>query len=400
MKQVQKLSLLIALCIALYSCTETPNTPSTPSVKPNPLKNATLLLTSKEGWNDGSRAFYRGHLMVLKQDGTFSQDMFAKANPTLKEKLLGFNTNSMMVVNNHIYTLSTQKHNDQAPLIHILDNKTLTLKKQIAIDPIVDEGIPVTVERLHVVSDQKAYLFFSGSIVKLDLSTGKLGKKLDNIDENIRIKYPFFELGGKIYALAFDEFERQLISIDTTTDEVAYTSTQETDDKEPIFIFRKNDNLISINKGFFGEWNLSIIDLTTQKATQTIDLPNKIGRAVTLHPNQPVIFFNGKYDPQNKKSEEKTLFRFNYETNTNDTFATLTTDRPKSPIYDVSLFVHPTTHELIAGVQDDVILKFVRTFDTATQQLPTTHKKEYLYDSKSTGVSEIVFNSSTTTSEK
>lgn len=354
------------------------------------MKDATLLLTAREGWNDGSRAFYRGHLMVLKKNETFIENLFEKANP---EQTLGFNTNSLMVVNNNIYTLSTQKHGDQAPLIHILDNKTLKIKKIISLPAIVEEGIPIHLERMHVVSEQKAYLFFYGSIFELNLQTGKLGKKLENVDEYTRIKYPFFEIGGKIYALAFDDVERKIISIDTTTNQVNYTPTGEEDDKEPVHIFREKDDLISINRGFYGKWNLSKIPLTTLKATKTIDIPIKMGTTATLLNGQPILFFNGKYDDENKTDDEKTIFKYNFETNKIETFAKLKTNRPKSTIYQMTLFVHPTSKELIAAVQDDVVSKFVRVYDTKVLKLPTNEKKEFLYNSKSTGVSEIVSNS-------
>lgn len=396
----------VTLALLFCSCNDdnnnvVPNPEPEPPIKPKPLENATLLLTSKKGWNNGAQAVYRGHIMALRQDGVFVQDVFEKANPEIKEKTLGFNANSLTVKDNKVYVLSTKGHNDQAPQIYILNNETLKVEKIINLDPLVEEGVATNIERLHVVSSKKAYLFFYGSIYALDLEAGKLGKKLNGIDTYSRITYPFFEFSGKIHAVSYDDMERSIITIDPATDALAYTALGG-DDKSPVHVMKDaSDNLISLNKSMYGsDWNLSVISLATKKATKTIDISKGIGKGVALLKGEPVVFFNGAYDMANKTNDEKTIFRFNYETKKLEKFAKLKTKSPKSTIYNIRLFVHPQTKNLIAGVQDHATLKFIRTYDTKASKLPAEHKKEFLYDTKSMGVTEIVLNTMTEVKEK
>lgn len=385
------------LSLSILSCKDNDENvinpkPIPPVEEVKPLENAVLLLTSKEGWNDGARSFYRGHIMALQQDGSLVQDVFEKANSELKEKLLGFNAKALTVKNGKVYVLSTKGHNDQAPQIYVLSNENLKIEKVINIDPLVEEGIPTTLEWFHVVSESKAYLFFYGSVFSLDLATGKLGKKLDNIDSYSRITYPLFDFEGKVYAISYDDMERSVFAINPSTDAVSYEALGG-DDKAPMIVKRDGNNLISLNKDLYGgSWNLSKISLKTKKAIQTVDIPQKVGMTAALQAEESLIFFNGAYDETNKENEEKTIFRFNYETGKLDKFAELKTNSPKSTIYNMRLFINPITAKMVVGVLDDVMLKFIRVYDLKATEFPVNYEKEYLYDNKCMGITEIMMN--------
>lgn len=391
-KTILLLSAIIFL--AFMSCVkyQEPQKSEKPKEKLSPpLKDAIFLLSSKEGWNDGSTSAYRGHIMVLRQDGTFLQDMFAKANPDTKMKSLGFNSNSMTVLENKLYVLSTQGHNDNAPQIHIMDNKTLKLEKEINISPFIVEGIPLIVQRLYVLSNKKGYIFFNGSINSIDFQTGKLGESLSGLDASYEITHPFYEFNGKLYSMCYDYVNRAIMVIDPKTDNISYVDL-DGGDEQPIYVMNDGlGNLISLNSSY-GNWSMTKVSLSSMKSENAINIPTKVGRTAALLAEKSIVFFNGAYDETNKTNEEKTIFRFNYQTKKLDKFAELKTDKPKSTIYNMRLFVNPINKRLIASVLDDVTLKFIRIFDYNTSELPSKYEKEYIYDPKCSGVTEIVIN--------
>ena len=376
--------------------------PTPPPVEENPMEGAVYMLTSfvdetKKDINKGDRSFDQGKILTWMKDGTFSDDVFEKANPG---KELGFSATSFSIRGNKAYIFSLTHPQTYEPRITVMDKNTLKIEKDIIFEVYKKEGSPYAPSGMTLISDKKAYVYYSDKISVIDLETGKELRTVTGL----RDRYPLWVMrDNKSYGLYYDENAAQtsFVTVNTETDVINYTSLNK-DIVFEVMMTDKEGNLIVLTKDFLSPDEFNFLKISPsgsilQERELGEDFKKTYGWRSAIHsPDEPVIFFQGTGETK------KIIYKWNYETDKIEVFADLKTNQPNYDFYQMSLAIHPQTKELIVGVVDAIYTKWVRVYDSKATTLPVNHKREFAYNGKFRGIHGFAFNTNhkETTTEK
>ncbi len=369
--------LFTLILLSLFGCkSETPIPPiEEPKVS---WANATIFLDTGTGYQNDGTASFTGSLNAIKSDGSYHKDIY---KTDIDGSKIGYLCSSITNQNNKIYLLATQNVEDRnKSSIVILNSEDMTFDKRIDFQ-ISKDGVSLIPNSLVVVSAQKAYLIFSSQIVPVNLEKGELGEKIDiqgDYYPSHPSRAPFYLIGNKVCGIMSNySDEVNLISVDTNSDVATVTNLgYELDFVDVNVLKGSNNELIVLTNSFFDEENSFLYRISITDAKQvgeTMQLKYPKSYSAVISNTEPIVYYSGKTATNN----EKTIFKYNYQTDETETFTKVETENGDFALYRINLMMNPITEELNISVFDSYDDRFIRIYDTKNVTLPATKKAEH-----------------------
>lgn len=279
-----------------------------------PYKNAILMLDAGARGDMGDETLY-SQLFAINTKGELLGDVFKSVNG----KSLGA-LSTMCRYNNKIYILSDEGVEDRNKAEYtVIDAQTMECEKTLSVDL---PGFTSTISGLYIFGDSQAYISKSdNSLYSFNIETGTAGNKITvpgNFTTNSKL--PLISMNGKIYGASSGMMKSHIFCLDPQTN----TYTETSIDGQLAALFQSDDKTLLLVSIDFMSNKGSVMKFSTETNTisgEARQMTNKMATssAITKVPGEDIIFFTNN-------ARTGTIFKYNYQTQTEETFANATTD--------------------------------------------------------------------------